>query len=170
MPLASLPGEVCLHYEDDDFTDPWRSAEVVILQHGQAKSARLWYAWVPLLAREYRVIRVDSRGFGQSPLPPPEFNYSMHSLHSLADDVVLLMDHLEIERAHIIGDTVGGAIALTLTCRHPDRVHTVTCCQSTYKLRGVPYYRWPTTILSALTASGPGCAHSTPDTMPRTSG
>jgi 3-oxoadipate enol-lactonase len=79
-------------------------------------------------ARDYRVIRVDSRGFGQSPLPPPEFNYSMDSL---AEDVA---------RAHVIGDTVAGAIALTLTYRHPDRVHTVTCCQSTYKLRGVGCY------------------------------
>ena len=137
MPLATLPRGVCLHYEDDDFTDPWRSPETVVLQHGQAKSARMWYAWVPLLARDDRVIRVDSRGFGQSPLPPPEFEYSMDSL---ADDVVDLLDSLKIDRAHVIGDTVGGAMALTLTYRHPDRVHTVTCCQSTYKLRGVGYY------------------------------
>jgi 3-oxoadipate enol-lactonase len=137
MPFADLPGGVRLHYEDDDFSDPWAPGETVILQHGQAKSARLWYAWVPLLAREYRVIRVDSRGFGQSPLPPPDFGYSMDCV---ADDVAHLMDHLDIQKAHVIGDTVGGAISLTLAYRHPDRVHTVTCCQSTYKLRGIPYY------------------------------
>jgi 3-oxoadipate enol-lactonase len=137
MPFADLPGGVCLHYEDDDFTDPWRPGETVILQHGQAKSARLWYAWVPLLARDYRVIRVDSRGFGQSPLPPAEYRYSMEDL---ADDLVHLMDVLRVDSAHVIGDTVGGAIALTTAYRHPERVRTVTCCQSTFKLRGVPYY------------------------------
>jgi 3-oxoadipate enol-lactonase len=137
VPFADLPGDIRLHYEDDDFTDPWQPAEVVILQHGQAKSARLWYAWVPSLARDYRVIRVDSRGFGLSPPPPPGYEYSMESL---GDDVVHLMDHLAIDKAHVIGDTVGGAIALSLTYRHAERVHTVTCCQSTYKLRGVGYY------------------------------
>jgi pimeloyl-ACP methyl ester carboxylesterase len=109
MPFADLPGDARLHYKDDDFSDPWQPGETVVLQHGQAKSARLWYAWVPLLAREYRVIRVDSRGFGQSPLPPPEFGYSMDCL---ADDVVHLMDHLDIQQAHVIGDTVGGASLL----------------------------------------------------------
>ena len=137
MPFADVPGGVCLHYEDDNFTDPWRPAETVILQHGQAKSARLWYAWVPPLVRDYRVIRIDSRGFGQSPLPPPEYRYSMDDL---ADDVVRLMDFLHIDTAHLIGDTVGGAIVLTATARHAERVRTVTCCQSTFKLRGVPYY------------------------------
>ena len=135
MPFADLPDGVRLNYEDDDFTDPWRHADTVILQHGQAKSARMWYAWVPPLARHYRVIRVDSRGFGKSLLPPPEYVYRMDDI---ADDVTHLMDYLGLERAHVIGDTVGGAVALTLTARHPDRIQSVTCCQSTYKLRGVP--------------------------------
>jgi 3-oxoadipate enol-lactonase len=57
MPIAQLPGDLQMHYDDDDFTDPWSKAETVILHHGNAKNARLWYAWVPLLARDYRVIR-----------------------------------------------------------------------------------------------------------------
>jgi pimeloyl-ACP methyl ester carboxylesterase len=69
MPIAQLPGNLQMYYEDDDFTDPWTTAETVILHHGNAKNARLWYAWVPLLARDYRVIRVDARGFGRSSIP-----------------------------------------------------------------------------------------------------
>jgi 3-oxoadipate enol-lactonase len=65
MPIAQLPGDLQMYYEDDDFTDPWSQAETVILHHGNAQNARLWYAWVPLLARDYRVIRVDARGFGR---------------------------------------------------------------------------------------------------------
>jgi hypothetical protein len=47
MPTARLPGDLLMHYEDDDFTDPWSPAEIVILHHGNAKSSRLWYTWVP---------------------------------------------------------------------------------------------------------------------------
>ncbi len=60
MPTARLPGDLLMHYDDDDFTDPWAPAETVILHHGNAKSAKLWYGWVPLLARDYRVIRIGS--------------------------------------------------------------------------------------------------------------
>ena len=52
MPTAHLPGDLLMHYDDDDFTDPWSPAETVILHHGNAKSAKLWYGWVPLLARD----------------------------------------------------------------------------------------------------------------------
>ena len=74
MPIAQLPGDLQMYYEDDDFTDPWTTAETVILHHGNAKNSGLWYAWVPLLARDYRVIRVDARGFGRSSIPAPGYN------------------------------------------------------------------------------------------------
>ena len=48
MATAKLPGDLLMHYEDDDFTDPWSSHETVILHHGNAKSGKLWYGWVPL--------------------------------------------------------------------------------------------------------------------------
>lgn len=99
--IASLSTDFAMHYEDDDFTDPWRGAETVILHHGQAKNGRLWYAWVPLLAREYRVIRLDARGFGESSVPTPGYRWS---LEGFAEDVLHLMDHLNIERAHFVGE------------------------------------------------------------------
>ena len=64
MPTAKLDETLEMYYEDDDYTDPWRAPETVVLHHGNAKSSRLWYAWVPLLARQYRVVRLDARGFG----------------------------------------------------------------------------------------------------------
>src|SRR5213593_3980387 len=56
MPTAQLPGDLLMHYDDEDFTDPWSPAETVVLHHGNAKSAKLWYGWVPLLARDYLAI------------------------------------------------------------------------------------------------------------------
>lgn len=57
------------HYISDDFTDPWRPRETVLIQHGFCRTAAHWYHWVPALSREYRVIRRDLRGHGLSSYP-----------------------------------------------------------------------------------------------------
>ena len=137
MPIAPLPDNVRLYYEDDDFTDPWAGSETVILHHGNAKNSQLWYAWVPLLAGEFRVIRLDARGFGKSSVPAPGYQWS---LEGFATDVRHLMDYLEIDKAHLVGETIGGTIALQCAYQFPERLHTVTMCTSPYKFRGVPTY------------------------------
>jgi len=137
MPTAQLPGNLRLYYEDDDFTDPWAASETVILHHGNAKNSQLWYAWVPLLAGEFRVIRLDARGFGKSSLPEPGYPWS---LEGFATDLANLMDYLKIEKAHLVGETIGGTIALQFAYQFPQRLHTVTTCTSPYKFRGVPTY------------------------------
>ena len=137
MPIAKLSGDLSMYYEDDDFTAPWSQAETVILHHGNAKNARLWYAWVPLLASDYRVIRLDARGFGRSTVPPPGYPWS---LEGFATDLANLMDHLGIDKAHLIGETIGGTIALQFAYQFPERLHTVAACTSPYKFRGVQAY------------------------------
>jgi len=137
MATARLPGDLVMHYDDDAFTDPWSTPETVILHHGNAKNARLWYAWVPLLAREFRVIRVDARGFGRSSVPPPGYPWS---LEGFATDLIHLMDHLGIDKAHLIGETIGGTIALQVAYQFPERLRTVTTCTSPYKFRGIQTY------------------------------
>ena len=140
MPVVKLPGNLEMYYEDDCYTDPWRSpesVETVILHHGNAKNSRLWYAWVPLLARQYRVIRVDARGFGKSTVPPKGYDWS---LSGFGTDLTNLMDQLDIEKMHLIGETIGGTIALQFAYDHPDRVHTITACTSPYNFVGVASY------------------------------
>lgn len=137
MPIAQLPGNLQMYYEDDDFTDPWTTAETVILHHGNAKNSRLWYAWVPLLARDYRVIRVDARGFGRSSIPAPGYHWS---LEGFATDLIHLMDQLGIDKAHVVGETIGGTIALQFAYQFPNRLYTVTTATSPYKFRGVRSY------------------------------
>ena len=66
MPLLERKGKPALHYRVDDYTDPWKNAPAIVLQHGFARSAKFWYQWVPYLARFYKVIRTDLRGFGES--------------------------------------------------------------------------------------------------------
>jgi pimeloyl-ACP methyl ester carboxylesterase len=137
MPVARLPGNLEMYYEDDDYTDPWRTPETVVLHHGNAKNSQLWYAWVPLLARQYRVIRLDARGFGKSTVPPKGYDWS---LSGFGTDLSNLLDHLGIDQVHLIGETIGGTIALQFAYEHPERLHTVTACTSPYKFVGASTY------------------------------
>jgi pimeloyl-ACP methyl ester carboxylesterase len=78
-----------MHYVVDDFTDPWTKPETIVLLHGNAESSLAWYGWVPHLARRYRVVRPDRRGFGASTPMPRNFEWSFDVL---IDDHIRLMD------------------------------------------------------------------------------
>lgn len=70
MPTFTHSPDFTMHYVVDDYTDPWRESETILMLHGNAESGAAWYAWVPHLARHYRVVRPDMRGFGEStPMP-----------------------------------------------------------------------------------------------------
>ena len=116
-----------LFYVIDDFTDPWTTPETVVLHHGMAKNHRLWYAWVPVLARHYRVVRFDARGMGQSTVPGPTYPWS---LENFASDLLQLLDQLGLERVHLIGETVGGTISLRFASLYPERLRSLTMCTS----------------------------------------
>lgn len=112
-----------MHYVVDDFTDPWTKPETILLLHGNAESAAAWYAWVPHLARRYRVVRPDRRGFGQSTPMPRDFAWSFDVL---IDDHIRLMDALGIERFHLVAAKWGGTLARVFAARRPERVATLT--------------------------------------------
>jgi pimeloyl-ACP methyl ester carboxylesterase len=138
MPTVKLDDALEMYYEDDDYTDPWRTPEAVVLHHGNAKNSRLWYAWVPLLARQYRVVRLDARGFGRSTVPPAGYDWS---LSNFATDLLHLLDYLGLGKVHLVGETVGGTISLQFAYEHPERLHSLTVCTSPFKFAGVPTYQ-----------------------------
>ena len=70
MPSFRPTPDLEMHYEVDDLTDPWRDPQTILMLHGNAESGLAWYAWVPKLARHYRVVRPDMRGFGASTAMP----------------------------------------------------------------------------------------------------
>jgi pimeloyl-ACP methyl ester carboxylesterase len=99
--------------------------EPVILIHGFAIDA--WKQWVlpgvvRELAKDYQVIAPDIRGHGKSGKPHEPKQYGQE----MVEDVVRLLDRLKIERAHVVGYSMGGMIALKLVTTHPDRVSSVT--------------------------------------------
>ena len=108
-------------YREDWLGEPWRRPEPVVLIHGNDESSIEWYAWVPRMAQEYRLIRPDLPGLGHSTVPRG-FEYS---LANLATFVTQVMDKAGIESAHIIGAKTGGAVAMRLAADHPKRTRTL---------------------------------------------
>lgn len=130
MPFAKIDDDLDMYYDIDDFTDPWKKPETVVLHHGNAKNSRMWYAWVPVLARKYKVVRLDARGFGQSSVPPPGYKFS---LSGFARDIKLLLDYLDLDKVHLIGETVGGSISMQFAFEYPERLFSLTVCSSPFR-------------------------------------
>jgi 3-oxoadipate enol-lactonase len=113
-----------LHYEIDDFTDPWKDAPHVILQHGHGRSGRFWYGWVPYLSRFYKVVRPDLRGLGQS---SADFDIATQSrLDAYIEDLVAIIGALGAKSVHFCGESMGGQLGLALAALHPRLVRTLT--------------------------------------------
>ena len=123
LPVRSLDEDYKeeLFYREDWLGEPWRTPEPVVLIHGNDESSVEWYAWVPRMAQEYRVIRPDLPGLGHSSIPRG-FQYS---LASLATFVTRVMDKAGVESAHIIGAKTGGAVAMRLAADYPQRTRTL---------------------------------------------
>lgn len=124
MPYFERSGQPRLYYEFDDFTDPWKSAPCILLQHGYARSSKFWRAWVPYLSRFYKVLRLDLRGFGQS-----DSNFDLErgiNLSAYLKDFGDLFDHLGIESAHYCGESSAGTLGMAFAAECPQRVRTLT--------------------------------------------
>ena len=140
MPPFRPTADLDMRYEVDDFTDPWRRPEAVLMLHGNAESGAAWYGWVPALARHYKVVRPDMRGFGASTPMPREFPWT---LDTIIDDYAKLMDHLGIGRFHLVGAKIGGTIARAFAARRPERVKTLTVVGTPPPLRAGAAERVP---------------------------
>jgi pimeloyl-ACP methyl ester carboxylesterase len=97
------------------------SGEPVVLIHGLDSSARMnWQmpGTIDALAKDHQVIAIDLPGYGESDKPDDPAAYGEQWI----DDVILLLDRLNIRKAHIVGYSMGGMIALKLIAEHPERV------------------------------------------------
>jgi len=143
MPSFRPTPDLEMHYEVDDFTDPWCDPPTVLMLHGNSESGLAWYTWVPKLARHYRVVRPDMRGFGASTAMPRDYPWT---LDRLIDDFCGLMDHLGIARFHLLGAKIGGTIARAFAARRPDRLITLTVVGTPPPLRAGAAERVPELI------------------------
>jgi len=114
-------GDVKIHYIVQGNGTP------VVLIHGLLSSAQMNWTLpgaTALVAQHHQVIALDCRGHGNSDKPLEESAYGV----PMVEDVVALLDHLGISKAHIVGYSMGGMIALKLAVLHPDRVKSLMLC------------------------------------------
>jgi esterase len=110
--MAALP----LHYSEQG-----SGAITVVLLHGLFGSGDNLGALARALAPDYRVISVDLRNHGRSP------HSATMTLAELAGDVLALLDALAVERAHLVGHSLGGKVAMQLALSAPARVGRLVC-------------------------------------------
>jgi pimeloyl-ACP methyl ester carboxylesterase len=103
--------------------------EAVVLLHGLTGRAESWgqnpertSSLFTELVKSYRVIALDCRGHGKSDKPHDSKRYG----HEMVDDVVRLLDHLQIKKAHVVGTSMGAWMAGTLLVTNADRLLSVT--------------------------------------------
>jgi pimeloyl-ACP methyl ester carboxylesterase len=111
MPLARVNG-IDLYYEETGAGTP------LVFSHEFAGSHESWEPQARFFARRYRVITYNDRGYPPSTVPADADAYSEEHLVA---DLRALLDHLDIERAHIAGLSMGGAVALKFGIAHPER-------------------------------------------------
>jgi 3-oxoadipate enol-lactonase len=109
-------------YREDWIGEPWRKPEIAVLIHGNAESSIVWYAWLPRMAQQFRVLRPDLPGLGKSRLPAG-FEWS---LPSLASFIARVLDKAGADSAHIIGAKAGGVIAMQFAADYPARTRTLS--------------------------------------------
>lgn len=97
------------------------SGEPVVLVPGFATSLHLWDHQVEPLSRRYRCLRYDLRGQGESSAPPGGYSTEDH-----AEDLRLLLEHLNLPRAHLVAASMGGAVAVHIALERPELVRSLT--------------------------------------------
>jgi pimeloyl-ACP methyl ester carboxylesterase len=110
-----------LYYEEHGQGEP------VVLLGGIMMSAASWAQHVPVLARHVRLILLDLRDQGRSGRMTRDYRLDVH-----VPDVVGLLDELGLPRAHLIGLSYGGQVALRIALAHPDRVRTLILANSNH--------------------------------------
>jgi 3-oxoadipate enol-lactonase len=123
----------------DDFTDPWRNAPTLLMLHSAMSSSKRFFSMVPGLARHLRVVRMDSRGHGESQVPPASVP---HDKERLSQDVLELLDVLKLDSVHILGGSAGGYTGQLLAIHHPSRVKSLSLFSSTPGFKGDQGKRW----------------------------
>lgn len=101
------------------------TGELVLFMHGIGGNRRNWEDQIPAFAKHYHAAAWDARGYGDSDDYEGPLNFG-----SYADDVVRVIDYFGARKAHIVGLSMGGRIAMDLVSRYPDRVATLTLCDT----------------------------------------
>ena len=117
MPVLSLK-DAEIHYETIGDGPP------LLLVAGLSSDSASWGPVSPALSQHFTLIMPDNRGAGRTKTSAPI------SIETMAGDCAALLDHLKIDRAHVLGHSMGGIISMTLATKHPDRIDRLVLAAS----------------------------------------
>ena len=100
---------------------PW-----VTMSNSLATTHRMWDAQMEAFTKQYRVLRYDKRGHGETEVAPGPYSFEL-----LADDVLALLDALSIARTHFVGLSMGGMTGMTMALRKPSVLRSLVLCDTT---------------------------------------
>ena len=113
-----------------------REGDAVIFLHFGGGNLMMWQRVVPYFQDHYRLILVDLRDHGKSDKPQAGGH-----IDEMACDVVRIMEHLKLERAHVVGSSLGAEVGLSMAANYPEKVISLVCEGALYSEYG-PYGIW----------------------------
>ncbi len=116
-----------------DVRQPWHvdrlGEQTIIFHHGLGACGEIWKGWMPALTARYRIVTFDMRGHGASPVPP-EYPWS---IASMVDDLKAVADEVVSGPFHLVGESIGGTIALAFAVQHAAQLQSLTISNGTHQ-------------------------------------
>ena len=113
-----------LFYDVVDLTPPWvTDPPAIVFHHGVGATSGIWSGWLPVLADAYRLVRFDMRGFGRSHRPAAGHAWTFDGM---IDDLFAVAAAAGAKRFHLVGESIGGTIALHAAATHGQALLSVT--------------------------------------------
>ena len=138
MPTQQLNG--ALLYFEVTGTGPW-----LVFAHGGEGTRLHWWAQVAALQHRFRCVTYDARGFGQSTSGDVPSSDNLHR-----DDLLALMDHLGIERAHLVGQSMGGLAVSGVAIAAPARVDRLVMSDTPFNFATSALAEWSVMMMEKI--------------------
>ncbi len=140
-------GDVALHYAVDGRDD----APPLVMSNSLGTDLAMWAPQMDALATTFRVLRYDTRGHGRSSVPPGPY-----AIDQLGGDVLALLDHLGIARAHVCGLSMGGLTGMWLAIHAPERVDRLVLANTGARIGGAEFWNARIDAIRAEVATSGG--------------
>jgi haloacetate dehalogenase len=151
MPIADFETRIIRTSSTDIAVSTGGAGPPLLLIHGYPQMRTMWHATAPALARTFRVVAADLRGYGDSSKPPAGDDFSAYSKRAMAADMVEVMSALGHESFFVAGHDRGARVAHRLALDHPERVRaacvmdiapTLHMFDTTDQKFATGYYHW----------------------------